>query len=157
MESKSVPYGWYLIKEVTPGHIAAPSAMADHAPVSLVLTSPVTGNVEIDLKPVSPESHKNIVEADGSQQRKADDFAQNTTINYQFTYYVPAGWARQYSTHGFWFQMNNQLSNDLTFDNVTGIKIGDAFDSTMGEVDWNLDAPASQTPATAGNRLNFSV
>ncbi|MDY4677919.1 MAG: SpaH/EbpB family LPXTG-anchored major pilin [Bifidobacterium tsurumiense] len=147
LTSKAVDYGWYLIEETTAADPAVPSKTSDHAPVSLVITNPVTGNVSIDLKSTSPESHKNIVNADGSNQRKADDYAENTRIDYQLTYYVPTTWATQYSANGFWFTMSDKLSAGLTFDAVNKITVGNAFESTDGDVEWSASDLATYTPA----------
>ncbi|OZG53438.1 SpaH/EbpB family LPXTG-anchored major pilin [Pseudoscardovia suis] len=151
-------YGWYLIQETTGDNPALPSAQADNSPVSLVMTTPVTGgDVPVTVKSKTPESHKNIVEADHSQQRKAAVVNQNEPIHYQLTFYVPAQWSSQYADKGFWFTMNDTLDSSLVFDHADAIQIGDAFDSTTSDVDFSAanglyDTSLAPTTTTADGK-----
>lgn len=136
-------YGWYLIRETTGDDPALPSAQADNSPVSLVMTKPVTGgDVTVDVKSKTPESHKNIVDYDSSansysNQRKAAVVNENEPIHYQLTFYVPLQWSSQYAEKGFWFTMNDTLDSSLVFDHADAIQVGDAFDSTTSDKDFS--------------------
>lgn len=144
-------YGWYLIEETTGDDPASPSTEPGNSPVSLIMTTPVSGDVTITVKSKTPESHKNIVDADHSNQRKAAAVSQNTAIHYQLTFYVPTQWESQYTEKGFWFTMNDTLDQSLVFDKADAIQIGDDFSSTDGDKDFS-DADGlydiSLTPAT---------
>ncbi|OZG51420.1 SpaH/EbpB family LPXTG-anchored major pilin [Pseudoscardovia suis] len=151
--ASNLTYGWYLVNETTADDPTAPSTTANNSPVSLVMTTPATGDVTIDVKSTSPESHKNIVDADYSNQRKAETVNENEDVTYQLTFFVPSEWATQYSNNGFWFTMNDTLSSNLTFGAVKDVKVGSSFDSTTGDTDFSADKGlyAAPTATTVTN------
>lgn len=130
-------YGWYLIEETTGNDPEKPSATPDNSSVSLVMTTPVSGPVTIHVKSKAPESHKNIVDADHSNQRKADVVNENTDIHYQLTFYVPAQWSSQFKDTGFWFTMNDTLDKGLVFDHADYAMVGNDFTKTDGDRDFS--------------------
>ncbi|WP_137654730.1 SpaH/EbpB family LPXTG-anchored major pilin [Bifidobacterium moukalabense] len=127
-DSKSVTtpvdFGWYIIDETTDQ--TPNSGTKDNAPVSLVKATIANRDVTIDLKGGSPTSAKNIVDdSTGDNPRKVDDYNINDDIVYQLNFTIPEYWSTQYAQNGFWFTMNDQLSDGLTFDRLDSIKVGD--------------------------------
>lgn len=156
--ASNLTYGWYLVNETTADDPAVPSTMANNSPVSLVMTTPATGDVTIDVKSTSPESHKNIVNADYSNQRKAETVNENEDVTYQLTFFVPSDWATQYSNNGFWFTMNDTLSSNLAFGAVKDVTVGSSFDSTTGDTDFNAanGLYAAPTATTNGDGTTYT-
>lgn len=153
-------YGWYLVDETTLDDSAKPSGTSNNSPVSLVMTTPVTGPAVIKVKSKTPESHKNIVDEDGTNQRKAAIVNQNEPIHFQLTFHVPAEWSSQFND-GFWFTMNDTLDPYLHFDKVESVKVGNAFGKTdgdqefsqaNGQYDFNMDPSTS----TAGGKTTLT-
>lgn len=144
-------YGWYLIEETTDDDPASPSTEPGNSPVSLIMTTPVSGDVTITVKSKTPESHKNIVDADHTNQRKAAAVSQNTAIHYQLTFHVPAQWSSQYQDKGFWFTMNDTLDQSLVFDHADAIQVGNDFATATGDKDFSTadgQYDISLTPVT---------
>jgi fimbrial isopeptide formation D2 family protein/LPXTG-motif cell wall-anchored protein len=159
--ASNLTYGWYLVNETTADDPAAPSTTANNSPVSLVMTTPATGDVTINVKSTSPESHKNIVDADYSNQRKAETVNENEDVTYQLTFFVPTEWATQYSNNGFWFTMNDTLDSNLAFGAVQAVKVGSSFDSTTGDTDFNAAnglyaAPTATTVANGDGTTTYT-
>lgn len=123
--------GWYLVDETTPGNTDKPDK-SDNSPVSLVMATPLSKNVTIDIKSTSPESHKNIVDDEtGANKHKDDAFAMNQTHHYELDFKIPSQWATQY-TKGFWFQMNDTFSKGLTVDHGS-------FKVKVDGADWDAN------------------
>ena len=141
-----VDFGWYIIDETTAK--IPNSGTEKNAPVSLVKATLANRDVTVDLKGGKPTSEKNIVDNNkGENPRKVDDYNINDDIIYQLNFTIPSYWSTQYK-NGFWFTMNDQLSNGLTYDGNVSIKVN-------GE-DYTGYEPIKKVEGTAGAKLTFA-
>lgn len=118
-----VPYGWYLIDEVT-------SVSGTHSASSLCLVNTVNKDININIKSDYPVIKKQILEDDnqntiGSNKDGWNDIADfeiGQTVPYRYLTNVP----NINGYESYYFAMHDRMDNALTFNkNSVVVKIGD--------------------------------